>query len=191
MVHALSIPRVCPLEGTTPRSRRAAIRGQYCGFSTDQGERANWKDLAAICHLPYDPVDLKQKQKHYGMTDVLTCSCHSRLDVRLLEPHQPQNWPAVSKTTYLGLRGHQQRIHCHLDGRVFNRCRARIRLRLLTFHDHPHILDETVDDLEHLGCGSLSLVLGKSVEPLKDRLDVYLPFLNEFNCIALNKATPE
>jgi len=82
-------------------------------------------------------------------------------------------------------------MHCHLDGRVFNRRRTRIRVRLLTFHDHIHILDETVDDLEHLGCGSLSLDLGKSVEPLQDRLNVYLSFLNEFDCITLNKDASE
>jgi hypothetical protein len=82
-------------------------------------------------------------------------------------------------------------MNCRLDGRVFNRRRTRIRVRLLTFHDHSHILDETVDDLEHLCCGSLSLVLGESVKPLQDRLDVYLSFLNKFDCIALNKAAPE
>jgi hypothetical protein len=62
---------------------------------------------------------------------------------------------------------------------------------LLTGHDHPHILDETVDDLESLRCGSPSLVLRESVDSLQDRLDVLLSFLEEFDCqcIALSKAT--
>jgi hypothetical protein len=60
---------------------------------------------------------------------------------------------------------------------------------LLTGHDHPHILDETVDDLESLRCGSPSLVLRESVDSLQDHLDVLLSFLEEFDCIALSKAT--
>jgi hypothetical protein len=59
---------------------------------------------------------------------------------------------------------------------------------LLTGHDHPHILDETVDDLESLRCGSPSLVLRESVNSLQDRFDVLLSFLEEFDCIVLSKA---
>jgi hypothetical protein len=61
---------------------------------------------------------------------------------------------------------------------------------LLTVHDHPHILDETVDNLEGLSCGNPSLVLRESVESLQDRIDVLLSFLYKFDWIALSKATP-
>jgi hypothetical protein len=33
----------------------------------------------------------------------------------------------------------------------------------LTIHDHPHILDETVDNLEGLCCSRTSLILGQSI----------------------------
>jgi len=60
---------------------------------------------------------------------------------------------------------------------------------LLTVHFHPHIPKETVNDLESLSCGSPSLVLRESVESLQDRLDVILSILEEFDYIALSKAT--
>jgi hypothetical protein len=37
---------------------------------------------------------------------------------------------------------------------------------MLTIHDHSYILNETVDDLESLGCGSPGLVMREPVEPL-------------------------
>ena len=37
---------------------------------------------------------------------------------------------------------------------------------LLTTHELLHILDESVDNSEHMGCGSPGLVLRQSVEPL-------------------------
>jgi hypothetical protein len=60
----------------------------------------------------------------------------------------------------------------------------------LTVYDHPHILDETVDDLKRLRCRRPSLVLGESAQPLKNRLDVILPekLLYKFLCIALSQA---
>ena len=60
----------------------------------------------------------------------------------------------------------------------------------LTIYDRSHILDETVDDLKRLRCCCPSLVLGESVQPLKDRLDVILPekLLYKFLCIALDQA---
>ena len=60
---------------------------------------------------------------------------------------------------------------------------------MLTVHGHPHILDETVDDLKCLSCGSPSLVLREPVEPLQNSLNVLLSFLEEFDCITLSKAT--
>jgi hypothetical protein len=62
-------------------------------------------------------------------------------------------------------------------------------VRLLTLHDHLHILDKTVDDLESLDCGSLSLVVRESVEPLQDHLDFLLSqhFLHKFDYVALTQ----
>jgi hypothetical protein len=62
---------------------------------------------------------------------------------------------------------------------------------LLTVHDRPHILDETVDNLEGLSCSNPRLVLRESVESLQDRLDVLISFRDEFDWIALSKATPQ
>ena len=80
----------------------------------------------------------------------------------------------------------------HLERKTFNRCRIRNKVYLLlTVHDHTHILDEAVDDLERLSCRSSSLVLCESVQPLQDRLDV-LPSeasLYEFDCVAVSKVT--
>ena len=59
----------------------------------------------------------------------------------------------------------------------------------LTVYDHPHILEETVDDLKRLRCRRPSLVLGQSVQPLKDGIDTILSekFLYKFLCIALSQ----
>jgi hypothetical protein len=60
----------------------------------------------------------------------------------------------------------------------------------LTVYDHPHILEETVDDLKRLRCRRPSLVLGQSVEPLENRIDIILSekLLYKFLCIALSQA---
>jgi hypothetical protein len=67
--------------------------------------------------------------------------------------------------------------------------RLQAESNLLTVHDHARILDETVDDLESLSCGSPSLVLRESVQPLQDRLDILLSekFLYKFDCVMLSK----
>ena len=64
-------------------------------------------------------------------------------------------------------------------------------MRLLTIHDHPHTLDEAVNNLESLNCCSSSLVLRESVKPLQDRLDIVLSegFLYEFDYVALSRVT--
>jgi hypothetical protein len=61
----------------------------------------------------------------------------------------------------------------------------------LTLHELPHVLNETVDDLESLGCGSPNLILRESVQPLQDRLDVLLPekFLYKFDFVVLSKVS--
>ena len=82
---------------------------------------------------------------------------------------------------------------CHLERKAFNRCRIRNKVCLLTIHDHTHILDEAVDDLERLSRGSSSLILREAVQPLQDRLDV-LPTeasFYKFDCIALSKVTAQ
>ena len=62
------------------------------------------------------------------------------------------------------------------------------RVRLLTVHEHPHTLNEAVDDLEGLSCGRPSLIERESVQPLQDRLNVLFPknFLYEFDCAVIN-----
>jgi hypothetical protein len=73
------------------------------------------------------------------------------------------------------------------DGRFTN------RTPLLTIHDYPRTLDETVDNLENLSCCGPSLVLGESVEPLQDQFDVILSesFLYEFDYVGLSKETSQ
>jgi len=60
---------------------------------------------------------------------------------------------------------------------------------LLTFQDHSHTLDETIDNIENLSCCDASLVLRESVKPLKDSLNVPLSegFLYKFDYVALSK----
>jgi len=62
---------------------------------------------------------------------------------------------------------------------------------LLTVHEHPHTLDEAVDDLEGLSCGSPSLIERESVQPLQDRLNVLVPknLLYEFDWVVISKVT--
>jgi hypothetical protein len=45
---------------------------------------------------------------------------------------------------------------------------------LLTVGDCLHILDETMDDLKDLCSGQFGLVLGESVQPLENGLDILL-----------------
>jgi hypothetical protein len=60
-----------------------------------------------------------------------------------------------------------------------------------TVHNHGHILDETVDDLESLSCGGPSLILRQSVQSLQNCLDVLLSkkFLHKCDCVALSKVS--
>ena len=50
-VRMLSIPGASPLEETMSQSHYAAIHGQYCNFSMDQGVRAKLQYLSATWHL--------------------------------------------------------------------------------------------------------------------------------------------
>jgi hypothetical protein len=67
------------------------------------------------------------------------------------------------------------------------------QVRLLTIYDNPHILDETVYDLESLSRVRPSLVLRESVQPLQDRFNVLFSetFLYEFDCVVLSKVTQQ
>jgi hypothetical protein len=60
----------------------------------------------------------------------------------------------------------------------------------LTVYDHPHILEEFIDNLKRLRCRRPSLVQGQSVQPLKNRIDIILSqkLLYKFLCIALSQA---
>ena len=48
-----------------------------------------------------------------------------------------------------------------------------------------------MNDGKGLGCGSTSFVVRESVQPLQDRLDIFLSenFLHKFDCHALSQAT--
>ena len=76
-------------------------------------------------------------------------------------------------------------------GRMINRGGFTIRMRLLTFHDHSHTLDETMDNIKNHRCCDASLVLRESVNPLKDSLNVLLSesLLYKFDYIAVSKVT--
>ena len=85
-----------------------------------------------------------------------------------------------------------------LERTVFNKRRITSTVRLLTIDDHAHILDEAVEDLECLSCGSSSFVLRESVQPLResvqplqDRLYALLleKVLYRFDCVLLSKIT--
>ncbi len=60
------------------------------------------------------------------------------------------------------------------------------QVRLLTVHDHVHILDETIDDFENLHGGHVSLILRESVQPLQYHLDFLLSkaFLSKSRCVS-------
>jgi hypothetical protein len=63
---------------------------------------------------------------------------------------------------------------CHLQGKMLNSQRAIGRVRLLTIHDHPHILDKSVDDLQSVRCCRPSLLMREAIQPLQHRLDISL-----------------
>jgi hypothetical protein len=60
---------------------------------------------------------------------------------------------------------------------------------LLTLYNRTHILEKTVDDLQSFSRGIPNFVLSESVEPLQDRLNIFVfeEFLYEFDCAALRK----
>ena len=73
---------------------------------------------------------------------------------------------------------------------VFYRLQITSRVHLLTFHDHSHTLDETVDNIKNLSCCDTSLVLRESVNPLKDSFNILSEsFLYKFDYIPLSKVT--
>jgi hypothetical protein len=61
---------------------------------------------------------------------------------------------------------------------------------LLTIHEISHVLDQSVDNSERIGCSILGLVSRQSVKSLQDCLDVLLleKLLNKFDCVVLSKA---
>jgi len=60
---------------------------------------------------------------------------------------------------------------------------------LLTTHELPHTLDESMDNSECMSCSSPGLVLRQSVKSLQHCLDVLLleKFLYKFDCVVLSK----
>jgi hypothetical protein len=45
---------------------------------------------------------------------------------------------------------------------------------LFTVHHHPHVLDKTVHNFKRLRCGYPSLILGESIQPVENSLDVLI-----------------
>jgi hypothetical protein len=78
---------------------------------------------------------------------------------------------------------------CHLEGRLLNRQWLTSQIQSPTVYDHPHILNETVDNLKRLRCRRPSLVLGESVQPLENRIDLILSkkFICESLCVPLSQ----
>jgi len=74
-----------------------------------------------------------------------------------------------------------------LERRVFNTADHNPS-SLLTIHELPHILGESVDNGERMSCSSPGLVLRQSVEPLQHCLDVLLleEFLYKFDYVVLS-----
>jgi hypothetical protein len=72
---------------------------------------------------------------------------------------------------------------------MLNSQRFTSQMYLLAVYDHPHILDETVHDLKCLCCRRPSLVLGESVQPLENRIDLILSkkLLHKFLCSSLSR----
>jgi hypothetical protein len=64
------------------------------------------------------------------------------------------------------------------------------RHSFLTIHELLHILDESVDDSERMGCSSPGLVFGQSVKSVQSSLDVLLleKCLYEFDYVVLSKS---
>lgn len=64
-----------------------------------------------------------------------------------------------------------------------------VPVRLLTIHEHPHILDETVYDHESLNHGHPSLILRESFQSSQDRLDhrSSKTLFYGFNCMVLSE----
>ena len=78
-----------------------------------------------------------------------------------------------------------------LEGMTFSKQQITIQVRQLTINNHPHTLDETVDNLESLSCGSSGFVMCETVQPLQNRFDVLLSenLLYKLDCDTLNKVT--
>lgn len=80
---------------------------------------------------------------------------------------------------------------CRLNKRILNiRYSGYKPSKFLTVHNHPHILDKTVNNLECLRRGDPSLILGESIQSLDYRFDVLLSkkLLNKFFCVSLSQA---
>jgi len=60
---------------------------------------------------------------------------------------------------------------------------------LLTIHELPHVLGDSVDNSESMSCSILGLVSCQPVKPLEDCFDVLLleKILDKFDCVALSK----
>ena len=124
------------------------------------------------------------------MTDVLTCLCRLRLAVSFLIYSQTLGCFIVAHRTYRGHPGDCRPIPCRLNKRILNiRYSGYKPSRFLTVHDHRHILDKTVNNLERLRRGDPSLILGESIQSLDYRFDVLLSkkLLNKFFCVSLSQ----
>lgn len=125
------------------------------------------------------------------ITDVSICSCHSQFDVAFLGLGQTRCWPVGVNKSYPGLSEHRRWMLRRLERTVFNKRRNTSTVRLLTIDDHAHILDEAMENMECLSCGSSGFILCESFQPLQDRLDTILleKILYRFDCVLLSKIT--
>ena len=66
---------------------------------------------------------------------------------------------SIIAQTHVGPLEYPLPMHCGLEGGIFNDTSASNEVGLLTIHDCPHILRESVDNLKGLRCGSMRFVL--------------------------------
>ena len=91
----------------------------------------------------------------------------------------------MARRTYRGHPEHRLLMPFRLKrGEYLKNKWVTLRVDLLTVHNYPHILDETMNNLEGLCRGYPSLILGESIQPLEYHFDVLLSknLLNKLFC---------
>jgi len=122
------------------------------------------------------------------LTDVSTCSYRSQFDEAFLALSQTRS---SSSSQINALRSSRTPSMDTLPSRVksIQETPDYKPGSLLTIHELPHILGDSVDNSESMSCSILGFVSRQSVKPLEDSLDVLLleKLLDKFDCVLLSK----